>query len=84
MKPQLTDIAQQLEAALARHPEVRKQDVRVEAADKFERAHAVFSDFPAKSPRLERLAPLLVRVHVVFGDQYSNFIGHKVPTKKLP
>src|SRR5579862_5927756 len=75
---QLVDIAQQLEPALARHPQVRQQDMRVEARDKLQRPHPVFGDFPVETPRRQRLAPLVVRVHVIFGDQYSYLSAHKI------
>jgi len=74
--PELADIVQQLEAAFARHPQVRKQDMRVEAADKLQSPDAVLGNLAAKPPHRKRLAPLLVGVDVIFRDQNSNFICH--------
>src|ERR1700722_10198757 len=76
MNPKLADIVQKLEAALAGHPQVRKQDMRVEAADKLQRPDPVLGNLAAKSPHCKRLAPLLVGIDVIFGDQNSNFICH--------
>ncbi len=76
MDTKLADIVQQLEAALAGHPQVRKQDMRVEAADELERPDPVLGNLAAKSPHRKRLAPLFVGVDVIFRDQDTNFICH--------
>ena len=81
MDPELADIVQKLEPALARHPQVRKQDMRVEAADKLQRPDPVLGNLAAKPPHRQRLAPLLVGVDVIFRDQNSNFICHKFPSE---
>ena len=74
--PHLADIVQQLEPALARHLEIRKKYVRIEAADELQRSHAVLGNLATKPPRRQQLAPFVVRVDVVFRDQNSNFVGH--------
>src|SRR5260221_41263 len=74
--PQLTDIMEQLESALARHSQVRKQNMRIEAANKLQCPHPVLRNLATKPPRPQRFAPLLVRIDVIFRDQNSNFICH--------
>src|SRR5271170_5514908 len=76
MDPELADIVQKLKPALARHPQVGKEDMGVEAADKLEGTDPVLGNLTPKPPYGERLAPLLVGVDVVFRNQDTNFICH--------
>src|ERR1700719_3704331 len=72
----LPDFMQQFEPVLAWHSQVRDQNMRIEAVDQFQRPHPVLGDLPLKSPSGNRLAPAVVTIDVILGDQNSNFGCH--------